>query len=180
MEKTAICWPPAILGHPRGHTNSKGTQVSTPVNHCGPSSPVKSLPFMAQRPASSAEQANQVPLPGYQCWCHVGTHLQHLPTPSPSRFLASQIGNRHRSNKENHTGTSHLLTPTLARPRKTCGLHSGPLGHSETRTKLIDPTWSSSRPLIIPAPEDPMPPSGFCRHCPQVYIPPFYNAHIYT
>lgn len=71
MEETAVCWPPAILGHPRGHTNSRGPQVSTLVNHCGPSGPVKSLPFMAQRPASSTEQADQVPLPGY----HGGTVL---------------------------------------------------------------------------------------------------------
>lgn len=65
----------------------------------------------------------------------------HLPTPFLSKFLASQIGNRHRWTRKRHC-PAHMLTPTLARPRKAYGLPLWPAGRLETQTQLTDPTWS--------------------------------------
>lgn len=128
---------------PVGILPSWGTLEATPTPKV-PKYP-RQAPFYPSQsqPASSAEQVTQVPLPGDQALVPCGDTPPHPPTPSLSMFLASQIENRCRFNKENDTCPPHLLTPTLARPRETCGL----LGHSEhglsSQTHLEQPTPTS-------------------------------------
>lgn len=104
MEKTDACWPLAILGQPRGHTNPKGPQVSKliPVHQRTPSA---CLSWLNGQPVR--QRVNQMPLPGSQVLVPSEDTPPHLPTPSLSRFLASQIGNRHRSTRKQHLHSSH-------------------------------------------------------------------------